>query len=335
MYPQTPSGLLKKLIQLTTASIYSKVIFSAIELDIFAQLKTPKSSDKLSKTMGWHTTNTHHVLNALFSIGFLEKRNDEYQNTPEVNRYLVKESPEYIGGHLTLLGSNQDFNQIDIKSSLENGPTQIQEKKSSLDFEHYIDGMRKSQSGYRQQEILSIVTALPEYPQMNKILDLGCATGLLGLSIIQSNPNMTGVLYDLPPMRSAIEEAIQEYGLEKRAFPMSGDYTQDDIGNGYDMIIAVGTFGFAKEKLDYLMKKLYLALNDGGVLVNLSEGVLPDSSSPSDIILGWLPYSLQGIDMIVEKGLISNAALKSGFSSVEKTTHLMSMGTIDLDIIRK
>jgi len=41
---------------------------------------------------------------------------------------------------------------------------------------------------------------------------------------------------------------------------MTGDYMTDDIGDGYDLIIAVGTLNFAKHAIDSVMEKLYSAL---------------------------------------------------------------------------
>ncbi len=157
----------------------------------------------------------------------------------------------------------------------------------------------------------------------------------MGISIIQSNPNISGVLYDISPMLCAIETSIHEYSLENKAVAMTGNFLVDDIGTGYDLILAIGIWGYAKDGLDVLMQKLYYSLNDGGVLLCLSDGILNDYSYPSDAILNWLPYSLQGIHMEIEKNYISDAALRNGFKSIEKTTLFMSLGTVDLDIIRK
>lgn len=79
-----------------------------------------------------------------------------------------------------------------------------------------------------------MVTELPEYPGIRKILDLGCATGLLGLGVMGEREDMYGILYDRPAMEPAIRESIRLTGLNERATPMTGDYLTDDIGDGYD-----------------------------------------------------------------------------------------------------
>ena len=154
--------------------------------------------------------------------------------------------------------------------------------------------------GFRQTEIQKMVKELPEYPGIRKILDLGCATGLLGLGVMGEREDMYGILYDRPAMEPAIRESIRLTGLNERATPMTGDYLTDDIGDGYDLVLAIATLSFVKHELAGLMRKLYKALNPGGVLLCYSEGIERDGSGPWDMVLGWLPYNMQGYDLGVK-----------------------------------
>ena len=161
--------------------------------------------------------------------------------------------------------------------------------------------------GFRQTEIQRMVRELPEYPVIRKILDLGCATGLLGLGVIGEREDISGILYDRPAMEPAIRESIRLTGLEGRAVPMTGDYLADDIGEGYDLIMAIATLSFVEQELASLMKKLYKAMNPGGVLLCYSEGIERDGSGPWDMMLGWLPYNMQGYDLGLKKNEIAEA----------------------------
>lgn len=180
-----------------------------------------------------------------------------------------------------------------------------------------------------------MVKELPEYPGIRKILDLGCATGLLGLGVMGEREDMYGILYDRPAMEPAIRESIRLTGLNERATPMTGDYLTDDIGDGYDLILAIATLSFVEHELAGLMRKLYKALNPGGVLLCYSEGIEQDGSGPWDMVLGWLPYNMQGYDLGVKKNEITEAAMAAGFSSAEKRTGIYSTGNVDVDIFRK
>ena len=58
------------------------------------------------------------------------------------------------------------------------------EMEQNLDFAQYGQMLRMSEEGYRQQEILRIVRELPENSMIRRVLDVGCAAGLLGLAVI-------------------------------------------------------------------------------------------------------------------------------------------------------
>ena len=80
----------EQLVQLPFLNLYSRLLNAAMELDVFSQLCQPVTAEALAVHMGWHKANTEYLLSALVSIGFLNKTDGTYQNTAEVDRYLVK-----------------------------------------------------------------------------------------------------------------------------------------------------------------------------------------------------------------------------------------------------
>ena len=75
-------------------------------------------------------------------------------------------------------------------------------------------------------------------------------------------------------------------------------------------------------------------MNPGGVLLCYSEGIERDGSGPWDMMLGWLPYNMQGYDLGLKKNEIAEAAMAAGFRSAEKRTGIYSTGNVDVDIFR-
>ena len=53
------------------------------------------------------------------------------------------------------------------------------------------------------------------------------------------------------------------------------------------------------------------------------------------MVMGYLPYYFQGMDMGVLKNEVSDAAVRVGFTKCEKRTECLCSGTQDIDIIRK
>lgn len=324
----------EQLTRLPFLNLYEKLINSAIELDVFSHLTTPKTAKALAEEMGWHPQNTEYLLSALVSIGFLKKQSVYYENAEETNRYLVKGTNEYLGDFLLFYGQNEGSVPMNVKKLVTEGPGKPQLLEQSLDFEQYGNALRKAQKGYRQEELLKIVRSLPENESINHILDLGCATGLLGLAVIADKKERSGFLFDqLPP--AMIQESINQAGLTGRATVKTGDFMTDDIGHGYDLILAIGVMLFAKGHMDALLKKCYDALNPHGVLLVVGEGISVDHTGPWDMVLGYLPYYFQGMDLGVLHNEVQDAARAVGFAKFEQHTKILCSGTQDICIIRK
>ena len=324
----------EQLTKLPFLGLYEKLVNSSIELDVFSQLSEPVTSKELAQKMGWHSQNTDYLLSALVSIGFVEKEKDSYKNTEEVNRYLIKGKPEYLGDFLLFYGQNEGTAPMDVKKLVSEGPGMPMQMEQSLDFQQYGDTLRRAQKGYRQKELLEIVRSLPENKSIHHILDLGCATGLLGLAVIEDEDERHGVLFDQLPS-ILIQESIDNAGLTKKAVVKTGNFMTDDLGEGYDLILAVGVMLFAKGHMEDLLKKCYDALNLGGVLLVVGEGIYADHTGPWDMVLGYLPYYFQGMDLGVLQNEVSDAAKKVGFLRSEQYTKLLCSGTQDICILRK
>lgn len=324
----------EQLTSLPFLSLYEKLVNSAIELDVFSHLTTPITAKALAEKMGWHIGNTEYLLSALVSIGFLKKQGVYYENTEEANRYLVKDTKEYLGDFLLFYGQNEGTVPMDVKKLVTEGPGKPHQIEQSLDFEQYGNALRKAQKGYRQEELLRIVRSLPENESIRHILDLGCATGLLGLAVIADKTGRSGVLFDqLPP--NLIQESIDQAGLTGSASVKTGNFITGEIGQGYDLILAIGVMLFAKGHMETLLKKCYDALNPGGVLLVVGEGIATDHTEPWDMVLGYLPYYFQGMDIGILHNEIQDAAKSVGFTKFECNTKLLCSGTQDICIIRK
>ena len=325
-----------QLVQLPYLNLYGKVVSSALELDLFTHLQEKKNPAELAQAMGWNEANTGYLLATLGTYGFVQKEGDGYVNSQEAQKYLVRGTPDYLGGFIHFYSQNEGMVPMDVKKLLTEGPQPMpqMEMAQNLDFAQYGQMLRMSEEGYRQQEILRIVRELPENSTIRRVLDVGCAAGLLGLAVIGDGENRSGVLLDQIPSQ-IIQSSVDAAGLGERVEIMQGNFLTDDLGGGYDLILAVSVMLFAKGDMASLMKKFFDALNPGGVLLVVSEGIAEDLSGPWDMMTGYLPYFLNGMDLAVRAGEVEAAARAAGFTKIESRTEQLCSGTQDILVIRK
>ena len=329
------TNIYEQLTSLPYLSAYRQLVQGAVELDVFSQLEAPVTAKELSEKMDWNESNTLNLLHGLYSLGYLERKEDTFCNKTETSKYLAKGNPEYMGNVLMFFCNNQGMDLGDVAKQVKEGPEPMKQTQQSMDFTSYGEAMREAQSGIRQYELLQILRSLPEYESIQKMLDLGCGAGCLGIAVIQDAENSTGVLFDSPAMRQLIEETVTLSGMEKRVSVETGDFLKDDIGSGYDLILCSSIMLFAIAGGADFFSKLRNALNPGGVVVCLNEGIEPDHSGPWDMVLGYMAFNLQGMPIGVIKGQIAEAAKAGGFNSVENRSLLLSTGMHDINILRK
>ena len=327
-------NIYEQLTALPYLTAYQQLIQGAIELDVFSNLENPITTKELSKKMNWNEGNTFNLLKGLYSLGYLDRRGDKFCNMPETSKYLVKGKPAYMGSMLSFFCNNQGMSLGNVAQQVKEGPKPQERTQHSMDFAAYGDAMRDAQSGIRQYELLEILRSLPEYKSIHRILDLGCGAGCLGIAAIQDVSNRTGVLFDRPDMQSLIEESIELSNMQDSVSVKTGDFINDDIGGGYDLILCSSIMLFAIAGGANFFAKLKKALNPGGVVVCLNEGIEPDYSGPWDMILGYMAFNLQGMPIGVIKGQIADAAKAGGFHSVENRSVLLSTGMHDINILR-
>ncbi len=324
----------EQLTALPYLSTYQQLIQGAIKLDLFSHLETPKTVGDLSRKMNWNEYNTLNLLKGLYSLGYIKRQGDTFCNMPETSNYLVKGKPAYMGEVLTFFCNNQGMNLGDVVQQVKEGPKPMEQTQQTMDFASFGEAMRKAQSGIRQHELLEIVRTLPENKSIRKVLDLGCGAGCFGIAIVQDAPERKGVLFDLPSMQKLIEETVKISEMQENITVKTGDFLKDEIGSDYDLILCSSIMFLGLAEDAGFFKKLKDALNPGGLVLCLNEGIEPDYSGPWDMILGYMAFNLQGMPMGVIKGQIADTAKTAGFNSIENRGVLLSTGTYDINILR-
>lgn len=325
------------LYRMLVAPIKSKLLLTGIELKVFNHLSEPRTADTVAEAIGAHLENTRLFLDGLTACDLLEKKRGLYQNTPVTQTFLVEGSPTYLGQFFT--------NQLQWhKPVLDNLSTLVKDgppprPEMGAESEEVWAQMAVTMANYERsgiaQQVAKIIEELPEFPSFRKMLDLGGGPGLYGIAIVSAHPCMKGVIFDRPAIAKVAQTFIKEYEMEDRTEVLGGDYLQDSIGDGYDLIWASATLNFAKHDIDPMIKKIYDALNPGGVFVSFSDGLTHERTKPELMVISWLSMALTGQDMGFDQGFIADSMLRVGFKSVRSRTLDTPMGPMDLDIGRK
>ena len=317
--------------------VRAKIMMTGLELKVFNHLSEPVSAETVASAIYSNPENTVYFLNSLTAGGFVLKKNALYWNTPQTQAFLVEGRPTYLGGFFKAQSRWMEKAMEDMAGLIKKGAPP--HSGESIGAEKVWAEMAALTANYQRagmgQQIARLVSNLPEFISFKKMLDLGSGAGLIGIAITAEHPNMLGIIYDRSEVLEVAKGYIKEYEMEERVKIMAGDYHSDSIGAGYDLIWSSATLNFAKHDIDHVLKKIYDALNPGGVFMNFNDGLTHERTKPETMVLPWLPTAVMGNDFGLDQGFIADSMLRVGFKSVRSRTLDTPIGQMDLDIGRK
>lgn len=326
------------LFSMLIAPIKSKLMLTGIELKVFNQLSEPMSAEAIAQAIGTHPGNTSLFLDGLAASDLVLKKNGLYQNMPITQAFLVDGGLTCLGQLFTSWAQMWDPALKDLPKLVKEGPpppSPEAEIGAEDMWAQYATSVANVEMAGIAQRMAKIVANLPEFPLLGKMLDLGGGPGIIGIAIVGAHPSMKGVIFDRPAVAEVAESFIKEYKMENRIEVLSGDFKHDSIGDGYDLIWASSVLNFVQDNIDPFMKKIFDALNPGGVFISCHDGLNRERTKPEIMVLGWIPMALMGTDMGLDQGLIADSMLRVGFKSVRSRTLDTPIGPMDLDIGRK
>jgi acetylserotonin N-methyltransferase len=259
----------------------SKTMFTAVRLGIFDGNRPQGAA-------------MDRLLDACIGLGLLEKHGNEYGNTPMADEYLRRSSPRSFSGYV----SYSDSALYPMWSHLEDAVIEGSNRwpqtfggDGNL-FSHFFkteEAKRDFLMGMHGFGMLSspAVVAAFDLSRFRRLADLGGATGHLALAAAERYPQMTVVLFDLPPV---IEFAMDL--VDERVELMPGDFFADRLP-GADLF-ALGRIlhDWSEDKIRTLLSRIHAALPSGGGLLIAERLLREDRSGPVSTLM-------QSLNMLV------------------------------------
>lgn len=277
----------------------SKALFSAVELGVFTALgKGPRTLNLLRRDIGIAERGARDFFDALVALRLLERDAAGcYRNTPETDLYLDHAKRTYIGGELENFSKHGYPHWQFLTAALKTGRPQSVAGKGGNYFlnlysdqsvlETYTEGM----TGGARTIAPSILAKFP-WHRYQTVVDIGCSQGGLLAEIARAHPHLTGVGFDLPPVRPRFEAYIEKQGLSSRLSFQAGDFHDSPLPAADVLILGrvLHNWDFATKMM--LLTKAYDALPQAGALI-VYERMIDDRRQQS------APALLASLNMLI------------------------------------
>ena len=288
-----------RIIETGLAFWTSKVLLSALELDLFSELgQQPGNLNEISQRVGLHARGAKDFLDSLVALRFLDRIDGVYHNTPETACFLDRNKSSYIGGILE--HANIELYPVweKLTSALKTGKPQhaIQDTENDIFFSLYendekIARFMRAMSGYSRASNDCIARQFP-WSEYQSFVDVGAAGGDLAVQIASTHPHLNGIGFDLEEVAPCFQKNIASNQLEERLYFVAGDFFSDPLPETDVILMGHILHDWDMEKKRLLLKKAYEALPAGGVLV-VYESLIDDDRCENSLGL------LMSLNMLV------------------------------------
>ena len=294
------------IMQTATAFWASKVLLTAVELDLFSTIgEGEMTASQLGDALGLHPRSTYDFFDALVALKFLNRDGDgprgKYKNTPETSAFLNKNSSRYIGGLPEMLNSRVFGFWNDLSTALKTGKPQNEVKHNGKPMfeELYSDHARLGEfldamTGCQAVNFEQLAEKF-DFSRYQTVTDIGGALALLSRIVGARYEHLTFTSFDLPEVSPHARKHVKTAGMADRIKVVEGDFFKDEFPQADVITMGNILHDWNLEKKKILIHKAFKALPLEGVFIAI-ENVIDDARRENAFGL------LMSLNMLIEFG---------------------------------
>jgi hypothetical protein len=281
-----------RLQRIARAYTESATLFAALDLELFSHVARGAGTvEALAAAMDVLPLNAERLVTACLGMGLLETSGGALRNAPDAERFLVKGNKSYAGPWMT-------FTRPDVAEWFaltdhlrRKAPPTTLGKYAELSVAQarayhaatYSIGMGAGRRFARQVDLSG----------RRRLLDLGGGSGAYSIQAVRAYPDLTAVVFDLPPVVEVTKDYLAECGVGDRVSTRAGDFTRDALPTGADVIVMASNLPiYDEDMIQQVVRSAHDALAAGGEMHLVGEMLYDDRSGPLDAAMWGLSEAL-------------------------------------------
>lgn len=257
----------------------AKALLSAVELGVFTELAAgPMEGHVLASRVGVHRRAASDFFDSVVALKFLQRDDlGRYSNTDESNQFLDRRKNSYIGGVLEMANARLFEHWNGLTEALRTGRPQneAKDRDASGRGDHFAAIYRTPE---RLKCFLQAMTGISmnagrvmaekfPWPKHKTILDIGTAEGGLPVQLLLAHPDLRGIGFDLPEVKSVFDAYVAKMNLSDRLRFVGGDAFKDELPDADVIVLGHMLHGWGVAGKRLLLERAFRALPRGGACI--------------------------------------------------------------------
>jgi hypothetical protein len=269
----------ESILELARGFMASRILLSGAELDLFTLLaQEPLTAEEIVAATKTGHRGIEILLDALSSLGFLEKKDGRYQVAPSVACLLSGTAPDSILPMILHMATVwQNWSQLtDIVLGKTTPGLKAKGALAEDNRKAFIGAMHVVASKAAPEVVAAINPG-----KACRLLDVGGGSGTYTLAMLSGKPEMRGTLFDLPPVIEMARDRVQSADMLDRIELVTGDFYKEELPPGHDLaLLSAIIHQSSYEQNEELYGKVYRALDAGGRIVIRDHVMSADRTQP-------------------------------------------------------
>lgn len=288
---EVPRPTTIRLQGIARAYTQSAVLWAALDLELFRHVHEADGAatiPSLAEAIGISELNAHRLITVCLTMSLLETDGTgsvtTLRNAADVERFLIAGTPRYSGPWMNFTRRDVDGWMSLTDKLRSTAPPTVLGMYDDLTVDAarkyhqatYSVGMGAGRRFVREVDLTG----------RTRMLDLGGGSGAYSINVAQRYPEMTAVVFDLPPVAEVALEFIAENGVADRVTAQGGDFTADEFPTDCDVAVMASNLPIYDEaKIALVIAKAHEALLPGGEMHLIGEMVADDYDDGLDAAL--------------------------------------------------
>ncbi len=256
----------QKLTQLHFSFAPSRILTAALQLRVFSHLAEGKTTAAaLASAAGASERGMRMLMDALAGLELLGKKDGRYSLTPLAERYLVRESPDYVGAIMENDWLWEAWSHLTECVRTGKACHAVNQQQAA---EEFFPTLVRSLHITNRESARRLAQALGagNGNRPMRVLDVACGSGVWGIAVAEANPAARVTAQDFPKVLELTRQFLRQHCVEDRYDFLPGDLKQVELADGrYDLALLgniVHSEGEASSRS--LFERLHRALKPGG-----------------------------------------------------------------------
>ena len=274
------------LTQIAFGAMMTQALYVAAKLGIADLLKdAPRSIAELAAATDTHERSLYRVLRSLAGAGiFQETESKVFANTP-LSDAIRADAPNSMRNGAIFMGEAWHYNVWgNMMHSVRTGETAWKQTHGAEVFDYFGEFPDHGEIFNDAMTDMSVATAPAvveayDFSGIETIADIAGGHGYLLAQILKANPNMKGILFDVPAVIAGANDLLEREGVSGKVERVAGDFFAEvPAADAYIMKHIIHDWD--DERSVRILKNIHAAIRgeDGKVLI--VEAVVPEGNEP-------------------------------------------------------